>query len=213
MSELRNVTDKTTITIDSYNRCVAQFIKEHMNLGLYEPFFQEFSDLLKEGATILDLGCGPGNVGKFLVNQNKGYKITGIDLSVEMLKAARQNVPNAEFIHGDIRHLTLGEKFDAVIISFCIIHLTNDETVELFQKIHELLEENGLMYVSFMSGGTPGFDKVSFSRSCMFFNYYSPEEVVKLLESMGYIIKAKHFREYHWNKDQVNQDVILIAGK
>lgn len=95
--------DKTAKTIESYNNCVDRFVEQHFDLGLFKDFVLEFSNFLKQGSAILDLGCGPGNIAKFLVNQDKGYKILGVDLSTEMLKLARRNVPGEEFILADIR--------------------------------------------------------------------------------------------------------------
>lgn len=205
--------DSTVKTIESYNRCTGAFVAKHMNLGIYEQFVREFSNCLKEGSTILDLGCGPGNIAKFLVNQDKGYKILGVDLSSEMLKLARQNVPAGEFVIGDIRHLQLELKFDATIASFCIIHLDDDEVMELFKRTYNLLNEQGFLYLSFMNGGIPGFEKASFSDKEMYFNYFSFDEIEKILEYLGYVLISRYFCEYRVKCDQVIQDIIIIARK
>ncbi|NLW48253.1 MAG: class I SAM-dependent methyltransferase [Firmicutes bacterium] len=205
--------DKTVKTIEGYNRCAGEFVAKHMDLGIYEQFVREFSNCLKEGSTILDLGCGPGNIVKFLVNQDKGYKILGVDLSPKMLKIARQNVPTEQFIIGDIRHLQMERKFDAVIVSFCMIHLNDDEAIGLLGKTYDLLNAKGYLYLSFMSGGTPGFDKASFSDKEMYFNYFSPAKIEKELLNLGYAIISKHFHEYRGKLGQVIQDVIIIVNK
>jgi ubiquinone/menaquinone biosynthesis C-methylase UbiE len=205
--------DKTVNTIEGYNRCVRKFVEKHMDLGVYEQFVLEFSNYLKEGSTILDIGCGPGNIAKFLVNQDKGYKILGVDLSLEMLKLARQNVPTEEFVMGDIRHLQLELKFDAAIASFCIIHLDDDEVMELFKRTYNLLNEQAFLYLSFMNGGVPGFDKANFSDEEMYFNYFSPAEIEKTLENLGYTLISRHFHEYRAIGDQVIQDIIIIVRK
>jgi hypothetical protein len=64
-----------------------------------------------------------------------------------------------------------------------------------------------------MSGGIPGPDKASFSEEEMFFNYFSPVKIEKELLNLGYRIIARDFHEYLGNKDQLIQDVILIANK
>lgn len=203
--------DKTAKTIEGYNRCAGAFVAKHMSLGIYEQFVREFSNCLKEGSTILDLGCGPGNIAKFLVNQNKGYKILGVDLSSEMLKLAHQNVPTEHFVIGDIRDLQLERKFDAVIASFCIIHLEDDEAIGLLRKTRDLLNDQGFLYLCFMNGGIPGFDKASFSNEEMYFNYFSPDEIKKILENLDYKVLSMHFHEYRRKDGQVIQDVIIIA--
>jgi cyclopropane fatty-acyl-phospholipid synthase-like methyltransferase len=205
--------DKATKTIESYNHCANTFVHTYMDLGLFEQFFREFSDLLKEGSTILDLGCGPGNVSKFLADQNKGYKIVGVDLSTEMLQYAKQYVPSGQFILADLRHLVLKQTFDAVIASFCIIHLNDNETTDLLRKTFDLLGDVGYLYISFMHGGVPGFEKASFSENEMFFYYHVPEEIMKVLEKVGYRVISKYRHDYQRTPNQAIQDIIIIARK
>src|SRR5690554_5397591 len=139
---MMNMTKKT---IQVYNLCANDFVQEYMDIGVFREFIQEFSDLLKTGAYILDLGCGPGNVGKFLMEQNKRYRLVGVDLSPEMLKLAKRYVPKGRFILMDLRDLKLEERFDAVIASFCIIHIDIDNTMDLLKKTLNLLNTGGYL--------------------------------------------------------------------
>jgi SAM-dependent methyltransferase len=72
---------------------------------------------LKPGAAILDVGCGTGRHSVELAK--RGYKVTGIDLSAEMLKEAREKAKAAgvdvSFIRADATDFTLPAKFDAAI--------------------------------------------------------------------------------------------------
>lgn len=203
----------TRKTIQSYNRCANTFVQEHMDLGVFKRFIQEFSDLLKVGASILDLGCGPGNIGKFLMNQKKRYKLLGVDLSPEMLRLAKQHVPDGKFILADLRDLRLQEKFDAVIVSFCIIHLDTDHAKDLLRKAFDLLNAGGYLYLSFMSGGKPGLEKATFSQDELYFNYFMPKQIPEYLERLGYRIISKYRHDYQKANNQVIQDIILIAQK
>ena len=63
----------------------------------------------------LDVACGTGRHAYFLKNE---FKVLGVDLSEEMLKIAREKVPAADFIHGDMKKLALERKFDVVICMF-----------------------------------------------------------------------------------------------
>ncbi|HPD57157.1 MAG TPA: class I SAM-dependent methyltransferase [Smithellaceae bacterium] len=76
---------------------------------------EEFA--LKPGAAILDVGCGTGRHAVELAR--RGYKVTGIDLSAEMLKEAREKAKSAgvkvNFIRADATDFTLPAKFDAAI--------------------------------------------------------------------------------------------------
>jgi SAM-dependent methyltransferase len=73
-------------------------------------------------------------------------RITGIDLSPEMLAIAARNVPAAHLVETDMTEFWLGEQFDVVICVFDTInHLTHfDLWVELFRRVHEHLTADGL---------------------------------------------------------------------
>ena len=72
---------------------------------------------LKPGAAILDVGCGTGRHAVELAR--RGYKVTGIDLSTEMLKEAREKAKAAgvevSFIRADATDFNLPAKYDAAI--------------------------------------------------------------------------------------------------
>ena len=65
---------------------------------------------LPPGARVLDLGCGTGTpIARHIVDQ--GFRLTAVDQSQKMLEIARQVVPDAEFIHGDMIDLALAAGF------------------------------------------------------------------------------------------------------
>lgn len=205
--------DKTGKTIESYNHCADTFVQIYMDLGLFEKYFREISDLLRKGSTILDMGCGPGNVARFLINQNKGYQIVGVDLSAVMLQYAKQYVPGGKFILADLRNIVFQQTFDAVIASFCIIHLGENETSDFLRKTFDMLGTGGYLYLSFMYGGIPAFEKTSFSEQEMFFYYHAPEEITKVLEKTGYRVISTYRHDYQRTANQTIQDIVMIARK
>ena len=73
--------------------------------------------------TLLHLGCGAG------INDytfKKHFKVTGIDISNEMLKIARKLNPEVKYIHGDMREIRLKLRFDAVAIPDSIGYMTTE---------------------------------------------------------------------------------------
>ncbi len=102
----------------------------------------------KSVRSILDLGCGTG--GHTLILAERGYEVTGIDLSQGMLEIARKKAKerklNVEFIQGDIRNMELNQKFDAVISMFAVIsyQITNEDLTSVFKTALKHLKRNGL---------------------------------------------------------------------
>jgi len=98
--------------------------------------------------SVLDLGCGTG--GHALLLARRGYIVTGVDCSEQMLKVAQAKAVEAslplDFHEGDIRNLDLGQTFDAVIAMFAVIsyQTTNDDVTAAFRTARRHLEPGGL---------------------------------------------------------------------
>ena len=96
---------------------------------------------------ILDLGCGPGNSTRVLLNAFPGARIVGADNSEEMLLKARERCPETEFVNadaaGDLHELT--EKYDLVFSNACLQWLPDHRG--LLPRLMTLLTEGGTLAV------------------------------------------------------------------
>ena len=64
------------------------------------------------GERVLDLGCGTGQLSAQIAAA--GAEVVGIDLSAEMVEAAREQFPDLSFAVGDANNFSFAEPFDAV---------------------------------------------------------------------------------------------------
>jgi trans-aconitate methyltransferase len=64
------------------------------------------------GETILDLGCGTGQLAAEIAES--GADVIAVDSSLTMIEKARKNYPTMEFMMEDARHLNFHERFDAI---------------------------------------------------------------------------------------------------
>jgi len=85
--------------------------------------------------SLLDLGCGTGGHAVLLVQ--RGYKVTAVERSADMLQAARSKADQAgvivDFHQGDITRLEWRETFDAAFAMFAVAgYLAEDREMEDF---------------------------------------------------------------------------------
>jgi SAM-dependent methyltransferase len=117
---------------------------------LIEEVFRRYAD--KPVKSILDLGCGTGNHAIPLAR--RGYQVTGVDRSSEMVEHAKaklqsQTLPSQlqpQFLEGDVRSLDLGNTFDAVLMMFAVLgyQLTNDDVLAGLRTVRRHLRPGGL---------------------------------------------------------------------
>jgi ubiquinone/menaquinone biosynthesis C-methylase UbiE len=207
-----NLQDKTKATIDAYDKNVFNFTQKFTYYSPYVKHVIEFAGWLKNGSKVLDIGCGPGNVAKQLCEYKSLY-ITGIDLSSEMLEIAKGNVPEGMFYLQDSREASFPpELYDAVVLSFSIVHLYDDEANALLINVAKWLRRDGYLYVSFMEGKKPGFETTSFSEQPLYFNYFQEEEVKEILQQNG-IDCFRCVRQDYLESDGSNTTDVFLFGK
>lgn len=105
--------------------------------------------------TLLNLGCGGGHEDKTL---KKYFQITGVDLSKDMLKLARDLNPENKYIEGDLRGIKLDEKFDASIATSLAYMKSRDELSSAFQTIYKHLNPGGV-FITFAEITTENFQQ------------------------------------------------------
>ncbi|KAJ6606782.1 S-adenosyl-L-methionine-dependent methyltransferase [Mycena sp. CBHHK59/15] len=104
---------------------------------------------LPAGADVLELGCGAGvPVTKLLIEH--GLKVTGNDISAAQISLARQHIPTATLVHGDMLDLDFApESFDAVLGFYSIFHLPKGEQGKMIEKIRGWLQPGGYLLCNF----------------------------------------------------------------
>ena len=136
--------DKTLVTIEAYNKNAEKYSDKFMEFEDYKKKINEFVPYINKGNKILDLGCGPGNAIKEIEKVIKDVDYIGIDLSEELLKIASETYPEGNFICKDLREIELEpDSFDVIIMSFCIVHLHNEEMRDLIFKVSKYLKQFG----------------------------------------------------------------------
>lgn len=107
----------------------------------------------KKKADILDIGFGTGVLTEKLYND--GYKIWGIDFSDRMIEIAREKMPKANLIQYDftkgLPEELKGQKYDYIISTYALHHLTDVEKVKILTNLLNLLKKDGMILIGDVS--------------------------------------------------------------
>lgn len=104
-----------------------------------------FRFLVPEGLSVLELGCGTGD----LLAAVKPSRGLGIDISAKMVEIAQSRYPHLEFRVGDLESLDLREKFDAVILADVVGHIQDLE--ETFRNLRAVCSSKTRIIISYYS--------------------------------------------------------------
>lgn len=89
---------------------------------------------------LLELGCGPGIHSREYTK--RGAKVTGVDISREMVYLAQQTCPSGDFEVGNVYHLRFEDNsFDMVTSSLLFDHLQDLDRV--FEEVYRVLNKKG----------------------------------------------------------------------
>ncbi len=209
--------DNQLQTIDIYNQYVNEYVNKFMHFDLYNDTFDDFLKLLPANSTLLELGCGPGNVIHYFSEKRSDLKILGVDLAPEMLKRAKEINPQATFRLMDIRNADeIQQSFEEVVGAFCLPYLSFTDLDTFFLNLKNLTQDNGLIYLSCMEGepNKSGFEKTSFTGNSEIYIYYHQRNNLEAKLSVnGFTIEKFYTKDYPESDGTVTTDLIYIARK
>ena len=110
-----------------------------------KPMMKSMLPSLK-GKRILMLGCGTGEESR-LLKEFDATDITGIDLSSESIKIAKETYPDIEFIVGDMHKLPFEDSSFDFVYSSLAIHYSSDPK-SVYQELYRILKPDGLLLFS-----------------------------------------------------------------
>ena len=195
--------DPYKITAETYNRIAKLYRDTFMDLDLYNDTYDVFCELIeKRNAEILEIGCGPGNITRYIGNKRPGFVIDAIDVAPDMIGLARESNPGVSFMLMDCRHIgQLSKRYDGIMCGFCIPYLSKEDCRKLIKDSSVLLNRGGILYLSFIGGNYSHSGFETGKHGTVYLYYHEQDNLVALLE------------EQHFEVDRVMEVAYPRAGK
>jgi len=155
-----------------------------------ERYAEAFLGGLPEGAAVLDLGCGSGEL---LTRKLAGrFRVTGVELSSRMVELARRNVPGATFVRADMASVDFpAGSFDGVCAFYSLTHLPPDELPGVLRKVAAWLRPGGLFVASMSNGADPGSVEDDWVAGVpMYFAGHSAQKNEEMVREAGLLVDA-----------------------
>lgn len=129
-----------------YNKLWTGFA-QHIAPHIHEFYSQQ--DIALKNQSLLDLCCGTGQLSLFFLE--RGYRVTGLDLSEAMLHHAADNARafveagQARFMQGDAADFTLDDSFGLIVSTYdALNHLPDADALRgCFRCAHDVIAAGG----------------------------------------------------------------------
>lgn len=176
--------DQAVQSVAAYSEHAADYEAAHT--AKMADRVERFARWLPVPSLILDAGCGPGrDLARFIAH---GHVARGIDLNPVFVAMANAHAPTAE---GDLREI--GSRypagmFDAIWASASLVHLLEEETVDVLGQFARLLRPGGKLYVCLKSVGRTGWLDEPDGRR--WYTVWDPEDFTRTVSDAGFTIEG-----------------------
>lgn len=190
----------------SFDHQAAEYDDSHYSQHarkLYPFIFEEIK--LFQPISLLDIGCGTGELLHQILQRYDDMKIYGLDISNEMLAVAEQKLNGyAELTQGDSQYLPYGdESMDMIICNDSFHHYP--EPLEVIKEIYRVLKKQGVLvigdcYQPFITRWIMNL-YMKYSKSGDV-KIYSKKEFVSMLQTQ--------FHKIHWERVNAASCIVIV---
>ncbi|WP_375279266.1 class I SAM-dependent DNA methyltransferase [Pseudooctadecabacter sp.] len=169
-------------TIAVYNAKAQDYATHFNSGGTPGKHLNRFMDAVADGGRVLDLGCGPANASRFMMEA--GFDVDALDASREMVRvAAEVNGVNARL--GTFDDVTDVMVYDGVWANFSLLHALKDRLPTYLAALATALKPNGIFHIGMKVGD--GMARDGLDRR---YSYVQRDELAGLLADAGLTVTA-----------------------
>ena len=187
----------------AYDRVAAEYAGRIYDELAGKPFdraiLDRFAALAGPLGPLCDLGCGPGQVARYLSDHARqpAPEVFGIDLSPEMVAEARRRNPDLRFEQGTMLALDLADgQLGGIAAFYSIVNVPRVDQPRAFAECWRVLAPSGLLLVAFHVGTEDvHLDEWWDIPVSVDFYFFDPAEIEARLTAAGFTIAESHVRE------------------
>lgn len=128
--------------------------RERVEADPRAEWLDEVATRLHPRARVVELGCGGGTTET--AELARRFRLTGVDLSLEQLRRARERVPDAEYLHADLTEVDFDPaSVDAVVAFYVFNHVPRELLPDVFARIAGWLAPGGLLLATLGASDSP----------------------------------------------------------
>jgi SAM-dependent methyltransferase len=182
---------------------------------------RQFARACTSGGIVVDVGCGPGHVGRFVAGERliasegqmagerrmaaeRGIagepaetpRVLGVDVSEASVRVARRLNPSLAFVAADMRALPLHDGAGAGLVAFySVIYWDRETTNAILQEFRRVLRVGGPLLLAVHAGeGSERFTEFHGKRIDVTLWYHQPQRLAADVEAAGFSIDAVETR-------------------
>ena len=178
---------------DLYAELVGTSMSPNIETDQDRATLDAFADEVLAGTVgqVLDIGCGPGRVTRYL--DDLGLEIAGVDISSQMIATAKGAHPDLRFEVGALTALPVTDaSLVGAVLWYSIIHTPPTDLREVWNELRRVLANDAPVLIAFQAGENDRIDRPDAYGSSMTLTLYrhSIEDVQQTLSEAGFQVIA-----------------------
>ena len=161
------------------------------NKFYHSEILKYYSFLIPPGSSILELGCGTGD----LIGQLHPSLGVGVDVSERIIATAKERYPQVQFISSDVENFKSDQRFDYVVIAGTLGSVENIQA--LLKNVQKMTTSDTRIIISYYNelwGPVLRWaEKIGLKMPDIIFNWLSVDDIENFLYISGYQVIKKEF--------------------
>ncbi|QYX58262.1 class I SAM-dependent methyltransferase [Roseovarius sp. SCSIO 43702] len=168
--------DRETVAV--YDARAADYA-QRFSTGAQDTALAAFIAALPEGATVLDLGCGPGRAAAAMADA--GLCVTATDASAEMVRLAGAH-PGVTARQASFDDIDGQDLYDGIWANFSLLHAPRADLPRHLSALRRALKPGGLFHIGMKTGTGEARDAIG-----RLYTYVTEPELTSLLRDAGLV--------------------------